>query len=88
MQQSHAGQHALPSHVTGDADLAAAAAAARKTRNWKLIVDPLLQKGSGQKVYRTEGIVAGVGAMFASPCPSRACLRSPLFSRRRVSIPL
>lgn len=31
----------------------------RKTRNWKLIVDPLLQKG-GQKVYRTEGLVAGV----------------------------
>ena len=48
-QQPHV--HGAPSD--GDAALA------RKTRNWKLIVDPLLQKG-GQKVYRTEGLVAGV----------------------------
>jgi hypothetical protein len=40
--------------AAGDAD------GMRKTRNWKLIVDPLLQKGSNQKVYRTEGLVAGV----------------------------
>lgn len=42
-------------HVVPDGD----PALARKTRNWKLIVDPFLQKG-GQKVYRTEGLVAGV----------------------------
>ena len=71
--------HPVLASGAGDSDVA------RKTRNWKLIVDPQLQKG-GQKVYRTEGVVAGVSLVTDSHAQEADHFSPGLLScRKRLS---
>lgn len=56
----------------------------RKTKNWKLVVDPFFKKGM-QKVYRYDGVVPGV-SFLKSLNPFWVVLNYSLHFRKRESI--